>query len=1163
MTTLLPRELANTVATDAGSPMSRGTGRAVLTGNELIVKGALEAGVSLVTGYPGSPVAEVFIVCERHGAYLAELGVEASLADNEAQSAAMLNGARQVPGARSIAIMKSVGAYVALDGLAIANAARPADGAAAVVVVGDDPPLSSTQVGADSRLTLAAGRIPVIEPATVAGIKDAVAVAFDLSEESGLIVAVLVTTSQADGLAVADLAPNLPPRVGPRRRVRIDTSAIDVDRAVSLPPRAAILEGDLLGRRVPLLTHAVRRRRLDQTEGPTGGRLGVITAGASYVLVRDALANLGADGALPLLRLTLTWPADEEAIADFARHVDEIVVVEERAPHLEDQVRRAVANTGVPVFGKQFPAGAAGFPEAGGLTPDIVRARFATLVGLRPPAFPAVSLDRARTIRVTTAPIAEASTVLARTPTYCAGCPHRGTSSPLIEVRRRLSDPDHMRREHGREPVDVIAHGGIGCYSMAFLPPWKEMHNLSAMGLGGATGAGYAPLTDNRHYVLVGDGTFFHGEMATMANSVKQRQDILYIVLDNKTTAMTGHQGTPGSARDLMGRPQQPVDIERIVRAMGPGFVQRVNPDERDDYTDLLERVMLMEGTRVIIADKECAITKGRRDKADRARDVARVGFEPVRVLINIAEDVCENCRECTRATACPGLTIVDTPLGEKVAIDRDVCVDDAYCTKVKACPSFEQVTVRRTRAPAPAAEPEPLTLTEPTLPEVRPSFSIEVPGVGGMGTGVAARVLIEAAAAEWPAVEAFQKKGLAQRGGSVFAQIVMHDGTRPRPASVAHGELDLVIGLEPLEALRSLGAADHDRVAAVVDASPRPTTTMLTGADDRITGFDEKVREHTRPGGAAVLKIGDACERTFGRRVATNIAAIGVAYQCGYLPLSGEGLRKAIEHVSGRRHAATNLAAFELGRGLAARERHEPGARSLAEVIDDEAKMIRSRREGRAYGSMMGSMDGISEAVARAVAVRLPDLLAWGGEDYGRRYLDAVAMVADRAPDLAVAVAHNLHRVMAIKDEVFVAHLLTSQKKYARDRERFGIDELAGDRLAYVHFNRASFGLFGRQVEFDLQTRDWMLRIIRMGRPLRRLAPGWHRRERAFRDWYAETVIPLVTSGSLSGDAALEAVRLPETVTGFREIRYPKEDRAVDRFAEIHRASSIQGGGK
>ncbi len=135
-----------------------------------------------------------------------------------------------------------------------------------------------------------------------------------------------------------------------------------------------------------------------------------------------------------------------------------------------------------------------------------------------------------------------------------------------------------MKRVHGRGPVDVIAHGGIGCYSMAFLPPFEEMHNLSAMGLGGATGAGAAPLVTNKHYVLVGDGTFFHGEMSTIANAIKQRQDILFIILDNKNTAMTGHQGTPASETDLMGRPQSAAGDRADRRGDGPGLPAALQP---------------------------------------------------------------------------------------------------------------------------------------------------------------------------------------------------------------------------------------------------------------------------------------------------------------------------------------------------------------------------------------------------------------------------------------------------------------------------------------------------------------------------------------------------------------------------------------------------------
>ncbi|HEX2504084.1 MAG TPA: hypothetical protein VHK00_09075, partial [Miltoncostaeaceae bacterium] len=249
-----------------GPPLRRGAGRAVLDGNELIVKGALEAGVSLVTGYPGSPVAEVFTICESHAPLLRELGTEAQLANNEAQSAAMINGARQVPGARAMAVMKSVGAYVALDGLAIANAARPAAGAAAVVVAGDDPALASTQVGADSRTTLAGARIPVLEPASPQELKDLVRIGFELSAESGLIVGLMCTTPQADGAGVVELLPNRAPAVGPASRVALETAAIRVADSVSLPPQATSLEADILERRIPRLHAAARAAGIDRIE---------------------------------------------------------------------------------------------------------------------------------------------------------------------------------------------------------------------------------------------------------------------------------------------------------------------------------------------------------------------------------------------------------------------------------------------------------------------------------------------------------------------------------------------------------------------------------------------------------------------------------------------------------------------------------------------------------------------------------------------------------------------------------------------------------------------------------------------------------------------------------------------------------------------------------
>ncbi len=520
---------------------------------------------------------------------------------------------------------------------------------------------------------------------------------------------------------------------------------------------------------------------------------------------------------------------------------------------------------------------------------------------------------------VVEAPAPRTLPLISRTPTFCAGCPHRGTSNPMQELRRRFRDPEYMRRVHGRDPIQVIAHGGIGCYSMNYLPPFSEMDNLSAMGLGGATGAGAAPLVSNKHYTLVGDGTFFHGEISTIANAIKQNQDILYVILDNKNTAMTGHQGTPASATDLMGRPQHPLEIEEIVRAMGPSFLQRANPDDRDGYMALLERALLMEGTRIVIADKECAITSGRRTRRERERVVRETGYLPEITRYNIVEEVCENCRACTVGTGCPGLAVVETTFGEKVAIDGEICVDDGYCSKIKACPSFELVTVNRRQAPASATATAVAPLPEPHVEPVGPEgVAVFMGGVGGMGIGVVSRILTDAAAGEFAEVDVYQKKGLAQRGGGVFCDMVMHDGDRVRSALIPDGHADLVIGLEAIEGVRALAKASPERTAAVINTAIRPTTTVLMGSGP-------PAGRHRRDGARA-----DAARRPGRARLRHGVrggprrphlrervcARRGVP--AWLAPPHPGGDRRCHPRGPAGRRADANLAAFTLGRRLA-----------------------------------------------------------------------------------------------------------------------------------------------------------------------------------------------------------------------------------------------------
>jgi indolepyruvate ferredoxin oxidoreductase len=426
------------------------------------------------------------------------------------------------------------------------------------------------------------------------------------------------------------------------------------------------------------------------------------------------------------------------------------------------------------------------------------------------------------------------------------------------------------------------------------------------------------------------------------------------------------------------------------------------------------------------------------------------------------------------------------------------------------------------------------------------------------MGIGVVGRILIEAAATEWPAVEVFHRKGLAQRGGGVFSHVTMHDGARPRASEIPEGMADLVLGLEPLEAARALRYASAERTAAAVDTHRRPTTRALTGAQAYPDDLVERANAETRPGGLVATDFSAAAKRALGDRIYANVAVLGAAWQRGWIPLSLDALEGAIARVAGRR-AEENRRAFLLGRVLAARDAEPSPADDAGTLITREEGWIRSRRERRAFrAAVERARDaGLGEVAMRMLAPRLPEIVAWGGAPYAERYLAGVERVRAAFPALVPAAIHNLHRAMAIKDEVFVAHQLTTPKKYARDRERFLVDPARGDRIRYVHLNRPAFDVLGRHLEWDMETRDWQLRLMRRARFLRRLLPSWHRRERRFRDWYEREVIGAVCDGRLAGPAADEALRLPERVTGFRAVRHPKEDAAYARLEELLGATS------
>jgi len=1171
-------------------------------GNELIVKGALESQVGLIAGYPGSPVAEIFTILEENADILREVGLWGEMTNDESQGAAALSGAMDV-GVNAIAVMKSVGLNVAADPINIINYSDKYGlsgmKGGAVVVCGDDPHASSTQVAGDSRALMEHLKMPIIEPSNPQEIKDWIGEALRLSAHSNLVVGYLITTYLAEGGGNVQLYENKSPEISFKHPITLDISKVDIKRKVSIPPNTWDLEREIIRDRFPRVHEYVREHALNKILYSDGKKhnIGFVAAGISYSYLEQALWELGCDEQFPILKLSVTFPIDPEILEQFSKLADNIVVVEEKGPIIENQIKTILRDmvqdgkiTKEPnVWGKVFPKDEDGFPEESGLTPSTLIEKIGGLIldiGDRTAKYDEKKIQSE--LDLLTEIKAYGILVPPRSPGFCAGCPHRETLSAVHSMRE---EPAHK---------DIFAHGDIGCYSMSFLPPFGEMHNLTAMALGGAAGSGMDPFVTNKQYALMGDSTFFWRGMTAISNSIKEAQDILYIILENKNTAMTGHQPTPESGHNIMGDKTTAQDIESIVRAMGQGqiYVRKMPPSNREKYMKELDKAFAIPGVKVVIADKECGITFHKRKRAERNRIIDRQGFIPREEFINISQEVCENCRECTKNTGCPGLTIIDTDYGEKIGIDQSTCVSDTYCTKIMACPSFEKVIVTRNKPPRPRVRKISLDdIPSPNQHGFTDTWSAFVSGIGGMGVGVLSSTLARAGTKEGYTVKFNDKKGLAIRNGAVSAHINYAKAGAKISTIVPNGKADLLVGLDMLEAERSLLYASRARTTAVVNSSIIPTIPMLAGMMNYPSDVEDNIRKHTNSDEYFSGRIGEISELFYGNKLFTNIILLGMAFQKGLIPVSEKNLVDAIMETVSASQRNRNMEAFRLGRKLVV----EPELLEFKNIVADEkilqlfgAKETyqqlldrksdtilhsywmfwKGRTAAEAYRSIVQdavSKMNLDEETNRNLARRVYDMVMWGGLDYARKYVDRVLEVfivdrADKDYQATKTVMMNLAKVNAIKDEIYTPLLLTDEEKLERDKIRYNVDEENGDRIKYVHLNRPEFEILGKQVRFNLPqwlAHNWLMNIFKHARFTRSILTrwGWHKRELGFRDWYSDEVIGFfLKTATKNYDLALRGLRVINdpyrasefAVTGFREVIYPKMEKARREFEQL-----------
>jgi indolepyruvate ferredoxin oxidoreductase len=1221
------------------------SGREIFTGNELLIKGALESegGVHLLTGYPGSPVAGFFDVMGDISDLLQSHGVRAFQANNEALGVAAVNGS-QMFACRAIVTFKSVGTHVASDALALGNMAGSHPQGGVVVISGEDPWCDSTQVPADSRFLFEHLRMPVVEPGTAQELKDWIDSSFKLSRAAGLYIGYIVTVASADGGGTVECKPNQWPDINTNHKFALETKNIPVQKTVLLPPRTwqKELQTDERFAATMAVAREVGINRIIPASNTTAdvAPLGFIVTGAAGPYLQHVLNDIGLLGVFPILQMGMSYPADVKLVAEFGKLCKRMIVIEERRSFLEKNIRDSLfkalphdeaVSLAARLFGKVFPVISEqkldGIPDTRGLNPSVLAQILIPLIKSTeelPPAMRngrlSAELSRLREVSKPKLQVFN-DKVVSRTPTFCPGCPHRDSSAALLELRQNLLDPKYMLKAHGTGPVDLVAHGDTGCYTMLMFAPTEQlMHNYSGMGLGGGTGSGIDPFITNKQIVFMGDGTFFHSGQIAISNSIKAGQDITYIILENKTTAMTGHQEHAGTELDLMGNRSYIQDIEEIVRGMAgtsPLTVTKLSPADRSLYRSVLEKTILSDGVKIVIADKECGITRHRKEFKAERKIIKEKGYLPRKTHMNITPEVCENCLECTKATACPGLTTIDTDYGRKIDTDLTWCVNDGACvrvttsndygTQVKPCPSFEQVTVirkkrRRYTLPHMALDklPEPTLVHK--LEKTGDMWRVHMAGVGGMGIGVVGAILIRAGHKEGYRVLFQDKKGLAIRNGGVYGQMTfIKDDASPAPGTepsgsaagsstagsyfttgaIPYGKADLLLGVDILESARAIDPreqfriAHKDRTAAVLNLYKQPTVYTLLGRSDfEPEALRQEIYDHCRQDLSYAKDLSELCEKRLGSKQFVNIMMLGVAFQLGLIPVSAWSIAWAIKDSIKRDHRK-NLKAFNIGRKLALEPRalpRKPEPETWLHLVTNKGKILRKTRLfGRAHADRfeklvqgaMKAMRDLPEESKYDLTLRIYDLLQYQDHRFAKRYLELVRTIYRRdSAEKKFAATHaaiwNLSKVMLIKDEPYVAYLLTRYEKKQRDLTKYAVDVANGDKLVYRHYTSPEFNVGRFRIRLKITTTDWQLNLVRQMKWWRKL-PGWHHREVAFRDWYI-SLLDRVSLNDANYTDSVQLLKCPEQVSGYREVRYPKMDETRKRIeTELTRVPSVE----
>jgi indolepyruvate ferredoxin oxidoreductase alpha subunit len=572
----------------------------LLSGNEAIAQGAYEAGVKVASGYPGTPSTEILENLAKYE------GIYAEWAPNEKVALEVAIGA-SLANTRALAAMKHVGVNVAADPLFTLSYTGVEGGL--VLVSADDPSLYSSQNEQDNRYYAKFAKIPMLEPTDSQEAKDLVKKAFEISEQYDTPVMLRVTTRIAHSETIVDIG----------ERIELDRKAEfvqDIPKYVMVPAHAqkrhVVVEERL--KKLKELSNEFNKIEYNQRECEASVELGIITSGVAYQYAKEVFPDAS------YLKLSMNYPLPQKLIREFAENVREIYVIEELEPFIEEQVKAM----GISVKGKDY------LPICGELNPDIVRRSFLT----SPPNPLSTPHPKEEGVR----------SIPTRPPVLCPGCPHRGVFYVLKKLRLNVT-------------------GDIGCYTLSTLPPLSALHTCICMGSSIGIAHGVDKAGEKKKTVaVIGDSTFIHSGITGLINIVYNKGTSTVIILDNRTTAMTGGQAHPATGYTLQKEETKALDFAKLGKAIGIEHVCVVDPYDLDGTEQVIREEVERPEPSLIITNRPCILLDRKSRKLPK----------------KINQEVCKFCKLCLRL-GCPALLLKE----DRLEINPILCAGCGLCSRV------------------------------------------------------------------------------------------------------------------------------------------------------------------------------------------------------------------------------------------------------------------------------------------------------------------------------------------------------------------------------------------------------------------------------------------------------------------------------------------------